>query len=518
MPWPFTRRNQLVYAALAALWIAVIVWQGLEHRNVRSFNREAMVNRGRDITSTLGLVLRSQRRFGLFTAKERLEPALRELIRPGEVDSIVILSPTGEPLVAAGKPIDVSQEVLLGPGLYWENRSLTLMNLVDLGIPEGSENAANATTIVVSDDMVPSPFPTNRNSFRRRGDWRERGEARPPELQSEGPAPGPQAEPAIEDGPPPPRRERGRPPFGRPPWMTEEEHQALIQKRGVHSFVIGLSTGLMHASNARDFWLRLVVAFLATAAAGVSALAWRNVARSSELQIRLVKAGEMNAHLKEMNLAAAGLAHETRNPLNLIRGLAQMISREDAAPGNVRERSKAIMDEADRVTAQLNEFINYSRPREVRRGAVLFHKVAAEVARALTPDAEDKGIQLRVAECELQIEADDQLLRQVLFNLLLNAVQAVAEGGHVDVSLRRLEGTDQAAIEVRDDGPGVPVAQRREIFKPYVTMHQNGTGLGLAIVHQIVSAHGWEIDCTANEPRGAIFTIRHVKLANGRKP
>jgi len=518
MHWSFTRRNQLVFTALAALWTAVIIWQWLEHRNVRSFNREALVNRGRDITSTLGLVLRSQRRFGAFTAKERLEPALRELIRPGELDSIVILSPTGEPLVSAGRPIDVSQEVILGPGLYWENRSLTLMNLVDLGTTDGADSSA-ATTILVSDDMVPNPFATNRNAFRRRSDWRERTEPRPPENLADGQPARPQpAGPEVAEGPQPPWRERGRPPFGRPPWMTEEEHQELIQKRGVHSFVIVLSTGLMHASNARDLWLRLVVALLATAAAGVSALAWRSVARSSELQIRLVKAGEMNAHLKEMNLAAAGLAHETRNPLNLIRGLAQMISREDAAPGNVRDRSKAIMDEADRVTAQLNEFINYSRPREVRRGAVLFHKVAAEVARALTPDAEDKQIQLTVVDSDLQIEADDQLLRQVLFNLMLNAVQAVETGGRVAVSLRRVEGTDQVIIEVRDDGPGVPVEQRQEIFKPYVTMHQNGTGLGLAIVHQIVSAHGWEIECTAQEPRGAVFTLRHVKLANSRKP
>lgn len=515
MHWQFTRRNQLVYAALAALWLAVLLWQGLEHRNVRHVNRQALVNRGRDITSTLGLVLRSQRRFGPFTAKERLEPALRELIRPGELDSIVILSPTGEPLVAAGRPADVSQEAILGPGLYWDDHSLMLMNLVDLGATEGAENSA--TTILVSDDMVPNPFATNRMAFRRRGDWRERGESRPPNVDSGiAPAEG-EAVPAEVEGQPPPRRERSRPPFGRPPWMTEEEYQALIQKRGVHSFVIALSTGLMHAANARDLWLRIVVALLATAAAGVSALAWRNLARSSELQIRLVKAGEMNTHLKETNLAAAGLAHETRNPLNLIRGLAQMISREETAPGSVRDRSKAIMDEADRVTAQLNEFINYSRPREVRLGTVSFHKVASEVARALTPDAEDKRIQIAVADSDLQIEADDQLLRQVLFNLLLNAVQAVDEGGHIEVSLQRVEGTHLAGIQVRDDGPGVPPEQRREIFKPYVTMHQNGTGLGLAIVHQIVSAHGWEIDCTGVEPRGALFAIRHVKLANARK-
>jgi signal transduction histidine kinase len=502
MNWQLTHRNHLVYAVLAALWLAVISWQWLEHQNVRRVNREVMVNRGRDITSTLGLVLRSQRRFGPFTVKERLEPALRELIRPGELDSIAILSPAGELLASAGAPLDVSNEFVLGPGLYWSGESLTLMNLVDLGTSEAAENPVTAATIVLSEDMVPNPFATNRNNFRRRGDWRERDEPRESrggEGREIGAPNDTESRVAAEAEDRPSWRERGfRPPFGRPPGMTQEEYLELIQKRGVHSFVIGLSTGLMHTANARDLWLRAVIALLATAAAGV-------------------KEGEMNAHLKEMNLAAAGLAHETRNPLNLIRGLAQMISRQPAASEEVRDRSKAIMDEADRVTAQLNEFINYSRPREIRRGAVSFNKVAGEIARALALDAEDKQIQIEVPDAELLIEADDPLLRQVLFNLLLNAVQAVEVGGHITVSARVLEGGGEAEIEVRDDGPGVPPAQRTEIFKPYVTMHQNGTGLGLAIVHQIVSAHGWEIDCSANEPHGAVFTIRHVKLATLRK-
>ena len=115
-------------------------------------------------------------------------------------------------------------------------------------------------------------------------------------------------------------------------------------------------------------------------------LAWRNQAKSSELQVRLVRASELNTHLKEMNLAAAGLAHETRNPLNIIRGLAQMISKQKDAPTEVRSRSREIIDETDRVTAQLNEFINYSRPREVRRSAVSLGLVVGEVVRQTGPD------------------------------------------------------------------------------------------------------------------------------------
>src|SRR6185295_1843423 len=124
------------------------------------------------------------------------------------------------------------------------------------------------------------------------------------------------------------------------------------------------------AASNRDLWLRGIIGILATVSVIGSGLAWRNLAKSSELQIRLVRASELNSHLKEMNLAAAGLAHETRNPLNIIRGLAQMISKQPDASPEIRKKVGDMINETDRVTAQLNEFINYSRPREVRRVTV----------------------------------------------------------------------------------------------------------------------------------------------------
>src|SRR5438309_4121252 len=122
-----------------------------------------------------------------------------------------------------------------------------------------------------------------------------------------------------------------------------------------------------------------MICFFAGVSAIGAAFAWRNIAKTSELQIRLVRASELNMHLKEMNLAAAGLAHETRNPLNIIRGMAQMLSRQPDAPPELREKSRAIVDETDKVTAQLNEFINYSRPREIRRAALPLHSAIQEV-------------------------------------------------------------------------------------------------------------------------------------------
>lgn len=258
--------------------------------------------------------------------------------------------------------------------------------------------------------------------------------------------------------------------------------------------------------------MRAVIGILAAISVIGSALAWRNLAKTSELQIRLVRASELNLHLKEMNLAAAGLAHETRNPLNIIRGLAQLICKQQDASLEIRKKSREIIDEADQLTAQLNEFINYSRPREVRRAMVDLKAVVTEVTRALKFDLEEKNIRLKVLDEALAIEADEQLLRQAIFNLVLNAIQAVDAGGEIEIRANKISAAE-AVVEISDNGPGVAADHRTEIFKPYFTTREDGTGLGLAIVQQIVQAHGWEITCAAHEPRGALFRIVHVKAA-----
>jgi signal transduction histidine kinase len=294
--------------------------------------------------------------------------------------------------------------------------------------------------------------------------------------------------------------------------MSQEEYDAVIQKQGVHSLVISLSTDEMRRTVRADLVLRSLMSVLALGGTIASVLAMRNFGRNSELQIRLVKAGEMNTHLKEMNLAAAGLAHETRNPLNLIRGFAQMVAMEAKDSPKLKSHATSIIEETDRVTVQLNEFINYSKPREAHIGPVHVSRLIGDVARTLLPDLEEKQIQLNQTESPLLIEADEQLLRQAIFNVLLNATQAVAPGGRIEVRLAAT-GPREATLEIADDGPGVPAEHRASIFKPYVTMRPKGVGLGLAIVAQIVAAHRWDIACEANEPHGAVFRFRHLKIA-----
>src|SRR5262249_50605334 len=156
-------------------------------------------------------------------------------------------------------------------------------------------------------------------------------------------------------------------------------------------------------------------------------------------------------------------------------------SKQNNVPPEIREKTRGIIDETDKVTAQLNEFINYSRPREVRRSKLALSSVVNEVVRALNYDLEEKQIALKVNGEPLTLEADERLLRQALFNLLLNAIQAVDRAGEIEVSAHR-NNASEALLEVRDNGPGVPPERRQEVFKPYFTTQKTGTGLGLAVV------------------------------------
>jgi len=517
---PTAKRRLLVYVALLGCGAAVCAWQAEEHVRFRDSAKQALINRGRDITSTLGVLVSAQRGRGPFVQRDRLESALANLIRD-ELESITILSATGDVAASAGKKVEITREMLQAKGVYWRDATLTIMNLADLGVANSEDGARSRPPIVVSNSFRPSPSRRpethpNTDSPAESAASTATAPTPPASNPSPTPPPGETTAPAVASTSPAPAgsASSGRPrfTFGRPPWVSPEDYDELIQKQGVHSLVLSLSTFDMRRKVNADLLLRSLVSLLAMGGAIISTLAWRNTGKNAELQIRLIKAGEMNMHLKEMNLAAAGLAHETRNPLNLIRGLAQMIAMQAKDAPKLKEHASTIVEEADRVTVQLNEFINYSKPREAQFSPVQVARLVADVARTLLPDLEEKHIELRQPESTLCVEADEQLMRQAIFNVLLNATQAVAPGGRIDVRLTAV-GSREAVLEIADDGPGVPAGDRASIFKPYVTMRPKGVGLGLAIVAQISAAHHWEVTCVANEPRGAVFRFRHLKIA-----
>ena len=526
------RNSTLIYGLLLGVWVLVVAWQVEEHVRIREAGKTGLRKRSEAIANTLGAVVRGlQFRGAVF--RDRLEPVLGELVAgdtsgtaSGEVMSIALLNAAGEPVASAGRPIDLEQKDILQAGEHWGSRSMTRVYSVE-GAFLNPEGDTNSQAPLILEPRTNSMRGGPRNFPRREPRPEDMGtsnvlSATPANALDTNAAPG-------QAGPPPPPEGGFMPPPGEPPgppreseprphrpfWardLNDKQYQDMVASRELHGLVLTLSTESLQAVNLHDLWLRFVIIFFAGISAVGAGLAMRNLSKTAQLQIRLVRASEMNSHLREMNLAAAGLAHETRNPLNIIRGMAQMISKQTGTSPETREKSRAIVDETDKVTAQLNEFINYSRPREVRRSKIALNSAVNEVVRTLTHDIEEKKLHVATGGEPLSIEADDQLLRQVLFNLLINAVQAVEAGGQIQILAQHVNATE-ASLEVRDNGPGVPPERRQEIFKPYFTTNEKGTGLGLAVVQQIVLAHGWEIECLANEPRGAVFRITHLKLA-----
>jgi signal transduction histidine kinase len=512
------RRSLLVYGLLVAVWGLVLGWQVEEHLRVREAAKADLRNRSKDIANTLSAFIRGLRFREGTVLQDRVETVLNELVngrtnelvKSSKLISVALLNAAGQQVVFAGRPIDFEHREIMQEGERWGRQSVTLVNPVDLGANLAYEGSTNPTVI------LPAPPPRDLSNTNREGG---RGFSRRGPRPEEAGGTNTLSLGATNDD----RGGSGTNSFfsrgmrtRRPPWlrsMPEEEYQVLLVKNALHDLVLAMSTDSFQEACTRDLWLRGIIMLLATISVLGSGLAWRNLSQTSDLQIRLIRASELNTHLKEMNLAAAGLAHETRNPLNIIRGIAQMISKQPGTVPEIQKKSREIIDEADKVAAQLNEFINYSRPREVRRTVLALGSVVNEVVRALNYDLEEKKIRLQVKGEQLSVEADEQLLRQALFNLILNAIQAADGDGEIQVVAEK-RGASEAILEVRDNGPGVPLERRSEIFKPYFTTQKTGTGLGLAVVQQIVLVHGWEVECLPNEPKGAVFRITHLKLAS----
>jgi signal transduction histidine kinase len=521
------QRGKWVFGLLLGTWLLVVAWQIEEHRRVVETAKFDLRSRSHEIAGTLSAVTRALQFRGAVVLQNRLDPVLKELLDDRTNSAVKLfyvglLNIDGKPIVAVGDT-NLFSPATLADSELWSDDNVSFVWPVE-GLSVSPAGVTNNPTVVLP---VPRNFTNPEPRGPRDPDFSRRG---PPDFGNGGNAgefasnnfPPPFTNAAGEVQPPP--DDGRRPPDGgdrprngnrRPPWlrsMSEADFKAFIATHELHGLVLTMSTESYRAICTGDLWLRGIISFFAAISALGAGLAWRNIAKTADLQIRLVRASELNSHLKEMNLAAAGLAHETRNPLNIIRGQAQMISRLTDSSNDVREKSKTIVDQTDKVTAQLTEFINYSRPREVRRTKIALAPACNEVVRTLSFDIEEKKLRVEVGADPLAIEADEQLLRQVLFNLLLNSIQAADVGGQIKISAQR-SGANEAVLEIRDDGPGVAAENRSEIFKPYFTTHQKGTGLGLAVVLQNVLAHGWEIECLGNEPRGAVFRITHLKIA-----
>jgi len=228
----------------------------------------------------------------------------------------------------------------------------------------------------------------------------------------------------------------------------------------------------------------------------------RNRARMLETEAR---------HLRELSQAAAGLAHETRNPLGLVRGWTQRLAQSERSSPEVQQQAETVIEECDRVTARINQFLAFARPRDPKPEAVDPVELIEELASLLEPDLDAKRLRLdRVIEEPVPVmKADPEMLRQTLFNLIQNALQFAPEGGTVTITVKAGR-NGGGRIEVADNGPGVPADQVDSLFSPYFTTRPGGAGLGLAIVRHLADAHGWRVEYAPRDGGGSVFSLDQI--------
>jgi len=229
---------------------------------------------------------------------------------------------------------------------------------------------------------------------------------------------------------------------------------------------------------------------------------------SEEATERLERADRLAA----IGTLAAGLVHDIRNPLVSVRTFIQLLPErlhDEEFRTNFRELA---LGEIDRICALINDLLSFSRPAPPDREPTDLTEVAEQMVRLLEAEARKCEIQLtsRTNGGPIRTVADGGQVRQVLMNVVLNALEACPPGGRVRVTTHREctgDGT-WAVLEVEDTGRGLSDVDRERMFEPFYTTKSLGSGLGLFIAHRIVGDHGGTIEAGPCHEGGTVFRIR----------
>ena len=256
-------------------------------------------------------------------------------------------------------------------------------------------------------------------------------------------------------------------------------------------------------------------------------------AQNVTLLKQLEEQAERRNRFTAMGEMAATIAHEIRNPLGSIELFASLVKK-----GLADEEKLALMNHISSGIANMNHIISnvlqYTKPRPANLRTLELHGLLHEMGEFSRYMAEQNGVELvyDLVEGAARVRGDEDLLKQVFHNLLLNAVQAMPEGGRVtfgsrrrtlgnarelarfgEVPLRGGAALEVIEVGVKDTGPGIPKEVQKKIFDPFFTTKARGTGLGLAIVHNIIESHHATVDVVSGEGKGTEFIFMFPLIA-----
>jgi len=259
-------------------------------------------------------------------------------------------------------------------------------------------------------------------------------------------------------------------------------------------------------------------------AAGFDRMADRLMQRERELkqsQITLRRADRLSS----LGLLTAGLAHEIRNPLVAIRTFTQLLPERYDDPEFRNGFQGLALKEVDRICGLINDLLSFARPSKPNVAPENISDVVENIARILETQAKEKNVEI-TREFDLSLPKvwiDKEQMKQVFMNLILNAIQAMNDGGSIVISTRISARSNAELIKeyvqvgIRDTGVGIPEENLEHIFDPFFTSKDEGSGLGLAVSHQIVQEHGGFLTVESTVGKGAVFFV-HVPVGKPLRP
>ncbi|MGR7059147.1 two-component system sensor histidine kinase ZraS [Klebsiella aerogenes] len=290
--------------------------------------------------------------------------------------------------------------------------------------------------------------------------------------------------------------------------MMKRCNSALAQPNVPQVIFIAFDSRELDAAQARglrNMMIMLVAAALVIVATILAQFWFRRYRRSRQ---QLQEAMARKEKLMALGHLAAGVAHEIRNPLSSIKGLAKYFAERTPPGGEAQELALVMAKEADRLNRVVSELLELVRPAHLNYQPVDINALIHHSLQLVSQDAQSRGIELQFTpRPELtSINADPDRLNQVLLNLYLNAMQAIGRDGVIHVSASEAD-RQRVKIVVKDSGKGMSDEELQAIFTPYFTTKADGTGLGLAVVQNIIEQHGGTIRAESQPGAGAIFTL-----------
>ena len=235
----------------------------------------------------------------------------------------------------------------------------------------------------------------------------------------------------------------------------------------------------------------------------------RRLERDARLRQRLAAVGEM----------AAGIAHEIRNPLASMSGSIQVLRQELPLSGDQAQLMDIVLRESERLNETIRSFLAYARPQRSALARLDVRKILQDAATLLRNSAEvrtDHVIDVEVPPDPVWCEADENQIRQIMWNLATNGLRAMSNGGRLRLAVtseHAPEGDEWVVLVVQDEGCGIAPEELDGIFQPFRSSFERGTGLGLAIVHRVVTDYNGTIQVSSEVGVGTIMSVRLPALA-----